>query len=169
MTFLRVRPCAGLALAVAAVGDATAIRKLVSRGADPNYQGRLVVRYSLLFPFRDESWEDVTRDSLTPLLVAAGAGHESAVVALLEAGARPEEAAHFGAPGRTALAIAARAGRPTAKPRARPWFAPPAVATRVWFGPCSTPAPQPMRGACRSASRRSAWPRATVISRPSAS
>src|SRR5688572_31340609 len=52
-------------------GDVERIESLLRRGADIDYQGRLIVRYSLLFPFRDESWEDVPLDSLTPLMVAA--------------------------------------------------------------------------------------------------
>ncbi|HET7746570.1 MAG TPA: hypothetical protein VFM29_04660, partial [Vicinamibacteria bacterium] len=51
----------------AARNDVAEIRSLRRRGADPNYQGRQVKTYGILFPFVSVEWKDVPKDSLTPL------------------------------------------------------------------------------------------------------
>jgi ankyrin repeat protein len=77
-------------------GDVSQIRKLTKAGADPNYQGRLVTHYSILFPFTSQEWVNVPRDSLTPLIVAARAGRADSITALLAAGANPDIEPHLG-------------------------------------------------------------------------
>src|SRR5947207_10392529 len=91
-------------------GDVSQIRRLTRSGADPNYQGRLVKHYSILFPFVSEEWVNVPRDSWTPLIVAARAGRPDSVAALIRAGANPDVEPRLGVPGRTALWYASEAG-----------------------------------------------------------
>jgi ankyrin repeat protein len=91
-------------------GDVSQVRRLTIAGADPNYQGRLVKHYSILFPFVSEEWVNVPRDSWTPLIVAARAGRGDSITALLRAGANPDIEPHLGVPGRTALWYASEAG-----------------------------------------------------------
>src|SRR5207253_3138613 len=52
-------------------GDVARIHALVRRGADVDYQGREVTRYSLLWPFLTTERENVPADSMTPLMIAA--------------------------------------------------------------------------------------------------
>ena len=91
-------------------GNVSQIRRLTKAGADPNYQGRLVKHYSILFPFVSEEWVNVPRDSWTPLIVAARAGRADSIAALLAAGANPDLEPRLGVPGRTALWYASEAG-----------------------------------------------------------
>jgi ankyrin repeat protein len=91
-------------------GDVSQVRRLTKAGADPNYQGRLVKHYSILFPFVDQEWINVPRDSWTPLIVAARAGRAGSISALLTAGANPDIEPRLGVPRRTALWYASEAG-----------------------------------------------------------
>jgi ankyrin repeat protein len=90
--------------------DVREIRALVRRGADPNYQGREVKTYGLLFPFVSVEWKDVPKESWTPLMVAAQAGHAEAIRALIAVGANPNEGTRLGRSGTTALWFAAHDG-----------------------------------------------------------
>lgn len=94
----------------ARAGDLDRVRGLLRRGADPNYQGRKVKRYGLLFPFVEESWEDEPFESQTPLMLASAAGHAPVVRVLTGAGADPNLGTRLGQPGRTPLWFAAGAG-----------------------------------------------------------
>jgi ankyrin repeat protein len=91
-------------------GNVSEIRRLRKAGADPNYQGRLVTHYSILFPFTSQEWVNVPRDSLTPLIVAARSGRADSISALLAAGANPDIEPRLGVPHRTALWYASEAG-----------------------------------------------------------
>ena len=91
-------------------GDVSQIRRLTKAGADPNYQGRLVKHYSILFPFVSEERVNVPHDSWTPLIVAARAGRADSIAALVSAGANPDIEPRLGVPGRTALWYASEAG-----------------------------------------------------------
>src|SRR5918997_1563014 len=64
-------------------GDMERIRRLIERGHDVNYQGREVVRYSLLFPFRDVETVDIPSRSWTPLIAAAAANKPESIRELI--------------------------------------------------------------------------------------
>jgi ankyrin repeat protein len=91
----------------AEAGDVAQIQQLLERGAHPDYQGRLVRRFSILFPFTDTSIEDAPHRGWTPLMVAARAGQAAAIEALLASGAALSLRGSDG----TALLMAAEAGQ----------------------------------------------------------
>ena len=68
-------------------GDIEAIRRLIERGHDVNYQGRQVVRYSVLFPFTNVETVDVPARSWTPLIAAAAANRPDSIGELIRLGA----------------------------------------------------------------------------------
>jgi ankyrin repeat protein len=68
-------------------GDVETIRRLIERGHDVNYKGREVVRYGLLFPFRDVETVDIPSRSWTPLIAAAAANRPESIRELIRLGA----------------------------------------------------------------------------------
>jgi ankyrin repeat protein len=94
--------------------DAAEIRRLTGRGENPNYQGREVKHYSILFPFVSTEWKDVPKEAWTPLVVAAQAGHASAIRALVQGGADPNLGTRLGRVGTTPLWFAASKGHAAA-------------------------------------------------------
>jgi ankyrin repeat protein len=91
-------------------GNVSEIRRLTKAGADPNYQGRLVKHYSILFPFTSQEWINVPHDSWTPLIIAARAGRADSIAALLTVGANPDIEPHLGVSNRTAIWYASEGG-----------------------------------------------------------